>query len=98
METLGDLSKFYRVRGKNKLAYDFAKKGLQERPATLPENRLFLETAYYKEYNDFQYELSIASYYVGKKAEGLLACKHLEKDPEKKYEVERNMKFYISTM
>lgn len=98
LESLGDLSTFYRIRGKNRLAYDYAKKGLQERPNNIPEGRLFLETIFYKEYNQFHYELSITAYYVGKKAEGFIACKHLQKDPEKNFNVDDNIKFYISTL
>ena len=72
-EALYNLVKMYRIQGNNFLAYQLAKLGLKIKYPK--DDILFVE---YKIYTyEFDYELSIVSYYVGDKNLGIASCKKI---------------------
>lgn len=76
-EPLNELAKYYRLRGKNHMAYLYAKTGIS---LPFPKYDLFVNHGVY-EY-ELLYELSIVSGYInGKERDGYIACDRILHSP-----------------
>lgn len=97
-EPLLELSKYYRMRGKNHSSYLFARKGIE---IAFPKGDLFVNHTVY-EY-ELLYELSIVSAYIaGKERDGYVACDRLIQSPTVtdhiRHDSRSNLWFYLKPL
>lgn len=97
-EPLQRIASYYRLNGKNELAYLFAKLG-----SAIPfpkEQILFISHPVYQ--YQFDEEISIAAFYLGKKEEGLLASNRLVLKKEVPHHIKHqayvNLLYYIDPL